>query len=224
MDENKNYPNNGQQDMLDQNPFADEKTTTSNDFHGNGPQNDPYYSNNANNPFNQQPAPQPTPQPTPQQGYAQQPYGAQPQQQGYAQPPYGAQPQQPAPQQGYAQPPYGAQTQQPYGAQPYNRQPVQYNQYNNQPPVDPEEKKAKNFGTASLVLGIVSLFCCGLFASVPGLIFGILSIRKKKENNGLAIAGIILSAIGIVVTIVATIIIVINAAKNPGSITYRSYY
>lgn len=218
MDENKNYPNNGQQDMLDQNPFADEKTMSANDYPNRVQQNDPYHNNNANNPFNQQQSY--AQQPNQQQGYAQQPN----QQQGYAQQPYQAQSQQ-----GYTQQPYQAQpqqgyTQQPYNQQPYNQQPVQYNVYNNQTQIDPEEKTAKNYGIASLVLGIVSLVCCGLFASVPGLIFGILSLKKKKENNGMAIAGIVLSIIGIVLTIVGIIISVVYAANHPSTVTYRTYY
>lgn len=65
-------------------------------------------------------------------------------------------------------------------------------------------------GVASLVLGIVSIIIgfipfCGAIAFIPaviGLILGIVDAVKKsksQEPKGMAIAGIILSAIAIVV-------------------------
>ena len=183
MDENKNYG--GNQDILNQNPY--EKTVSAQDAptvgqqgysaqQPNGANNprDPFYQNNAKNPFNQPQYNQPQQQA--------QPY-SQPQQQGYQQPVQNGNFQQVYPNQQYGAP---NQQYQPY---PNN------NMYNNQYQVDPEEKKAQNFGVASLILGIVSFFCCGLFSAIPGLVLGIVSIKKKKENNGLAVAGIIISSI-----------------------------
>lgn len=99
--------------------------------------------------------------------------------------------------------------------QPYQQQQPPYQQPNQftppaQPPVDPEEKTAKGFAVASLVLGILSLFCCGVILSIPGAVFGILSLNKKKEQNGMAIAGIILSAIGLIGSIILIIISIAN--------------
>ena len=53
--------------------------------------------------------------------------------------------------------------------QQYN-QPYQYPQYQEQP-----EQPGRNFAIASLVLGIVSFFCCGTICSILGIIFGVIS-------------------------------------------------
>lgn len=82
-----------------------------------------------------------------------------------------------------------------------------YNQ-NQQPnygqPIQPygyHEPERKGFAIASLVLGILSLvLCCfyGGFLGILGLIFGIVSLTKKESKMGLAIAGIITSAFGLI--------------------------
>ena len=77
-----------------------------------------------------------------------------------------------------------------------------------------EPKKSSGLAVASLVLGIVALvFCFISFISIPSaivaLVLGIISIVTKKGGKGMAITGVILSAIGLVVAI---IIVVIAAA------------
>ena len=114
------------------------------------------------------------------QGTTQQTSGTQGNWQPYQQTGYGQQNRQ----QGYGQP-YQQPYQQGYSQQPYP------NSYNNMPAETPEEKTVKNQGIASLVLAIVSLCCCGILTAIPGLILGIISYRKKKENNGAALAGIL---------------------------------
>lgn len=124
------------------------------------------------------------------------------------------------------QQPYGSQNysaqdyQQPYGSNDYNQnnynqnnynqnnyqsdyqtytdynQQYQAPQYTNSYPV--EDSSANGMAIASLVLGIVSFFCCGLPCSVVGLILGIISKKRKPENNGKATAGIVLSIIALV--------------------------
>lgn len=83
--------------------------------------------------------------------------------------------------------------------QPIN-QPYQYQQFQEQP------ESGKNFAVASLVLGIVSFFCCGTICSILGIIFGVISKQRQKENNGMATAGIVLSIIALVLGIVFSII------------------
>lgn len=126
-----------------------------------------------------------------------QPYGA-PAQPAYGAPgqPYGA-PTQP----GYgtpAQPGYGAPGQPGYGAWGGAQQPA-YGSYG-----DPygRSQSTNGLATASLVLGILGLFC-GITAIV-GLVLGIVAlgqIRKGRgTGRGLAIGGIVTSAVAIALT------------------------
>lgn len=58
---------------------------------------------------------------------------------------------------------------------------------------------------ASLILGILGLsgwvillgIISGTLTALPGLILGIIALRKKRGKKGMAIAGIILSCIGL---------------------------
>ena len=69
-------------------------------------------------------------------------------------------------------------------------------------PTNQNTKDKGGFAVASLVLGIVSyVVCCvGPITQILAVIFGIIGIKSSKK--GLAIAGIILGAIGIVSSIV----------------------
>ncbi|MGW0735141.1 DUF4190 domain-containing protein [Streptomyces sp. NPDC002851] len=105
--------------------------------------------------------------------------------QGQQPPPYG---------QGGAQPPYGMPGPAPYGPQgPYH--PYGPGPYAPPPPVN-------GLAITSLVLGLL----CGLLAPL-GLIFGLVSlsqIKKRGERGkGMAIAGVVLSSIGVVFLVLA---------------------
>ena len=58
---------------------------------------------------------------------------------------------------------------------------------------------------ASLVMGIISLVCCGSIFAILGIIFGAVSLSRKKQQNGMAIAGLIISCIALVLWLVAII-------------------
>lgn len=64
-----------------------------------------------------------------------------------------------------------------------------------------EEKQSKALEICSLVFGIISLCgCCyGIFA-VIGLVLSIIALATGKKS-GLSIAGLILSILGIIITI-----------------------
>lgn len=94
---------------------------------------------------------------------------------------------------------------QPDYSQQYNAQPQQYPAYNGE-----QYQKKDGKAIASFVLSLVSLFCCGLFASIPGLILGIVSRKNRPMNNGLATAGIIISAISIGIWLVTMIILIVS--------------
>lgn len=76
------------------------------------------------------------------------------------------------------------------------------------------KKDRKGFCIASLVLGIVAIvFFCVWYLSIPcgilAVIFGILGI--KSTNKGMAIAGLITGAIGLIVSLIIVIIIFVVA-------------
>jgi hypothetical protein len=71
--------------------------------------------------------------------------------------------------------------------------------------LDPELRTARFLSLASAALGLMSLCLaivplCGGVASVLGIVFGLFSL--KTENSRTALAGVIISILGMVVTIV----------------------
>ena len=110
-----------------------------------------------------------------------------------------------------------------------NAQPVQQNynpQYNSVPQgnVAPAPAKAEEPGKVlaiiSLITGILSITCCVGMTSLIPLILGIVSKSKQKENNGLALAGIILGAIGIVIFVVYIVVCFIIGVAAGSSAAY----
>lgn len=102
---------------------------------------------------------------------------------------------------------------------------------NNTPnPIDP----GKNYGLASLILGIASYSCscclCGMgfIVSAIGLALGIVALNKSKsagQTNGMAIAGIIICATGILTSLISTIVsIVASGAGILAGIAESGYY
>lgn len=106
-------------------------------------------------------------------------------------------------QQPYGQPNYTQQNnyQQPYGQPDYTQQ------YSNMqsPQYYPQPDNSKGMAIASLVMGIISLVCCGSIFAILGIIFGAVSLSRKKQHNGMAIAGLIISCIAFVLWLVAII-------------------
>ncbi len=109
---------------------------------------------------------------------------------------------------------YGYNQPQQYNSPYYNQQ---YPQYTEQP------ENGKGFAIASLVIGILSLTCCcgSFIPSILGLVFGIVSKKRQPENNGMAVAGIVLSIIGIVFSIIY--LIFLFALGGMEAIFYSSY-
>lgn len=72
-----------------------------------------------------------------------------------------------------------------------------------------ESKKTNGLGIASIVIGIVALVtsCCyGGFLGVIGGILAIVALTKKDSKKGQAIAGLVTSIIGFLITLVCLII------------------
>ncbi|HET7312008.1 MAG TPA: DUF4190 domain-containing protein [Mycobacteriales bacterium] len=118
----------------------------------------------------------PPPPPPPPPGYGPPPGGQPP----YGQPQYGQPP--------YGQPPYG---QAPYGQPPYGQ--PQYGGYGY-----PQPSSTNGFAIASIV--------CAFLCSPLGLIFGLVAksqIRRTgQQGNGLATAGIVVSAVFLAIGII----------------------
>lgn len=123
------------------------------------------------------------------------------------------------------QPQYGQNNQQynPNGYQQYNQNPYQNNQYQYgqyQQYQEPVQPQSNGMAVGSLICGILGILlsCCLWYIAIPlaiaGLVLGILVIKNKKGGKNLAIVGIILSAISIVIGIVAAIM-VIAVLTNP---------
>ncbi len=67
------------------------------------------------------------------------------------------------------------------------------------------QNPTNGFAIAGFIISLVSLFCCGTLDWL-GLIFSIIGLVKAKSLNGsgkgLAIAGIIISCIGLIILII----------------------
>ncbi len=65
----------------------------------------------------------------------------------------------------------------------------------------------------SMILGIVGLICCGLFAGIPALILGNMAKKEiaasggAQTGGGMATAGVILGIIAIVWSIISGILL-----------------
>lgn len=130
----------------------------------------------------------------------------------------------------YSQQPY-VQNGQNGGYNMYN-QPQQYNDayYNQQYPMYNFQEKPKGFAIASMILGIGStLFSCclwffTLFTSIAGLVLGIISLKRNEDGKGMAIAGIVLSSIGIVLSIFIIILFIAGMAEGFSDTNPYDYY
>ncbi len=131
----------------------------------------------------------------------------------YAQPPAGS----PYGQQGSAAPPYG----QPGYQQPqYAPQGYPQQGYPQQAPYGSPTgggKPRNGFGIAAVVLGILAIliglfiFPLGLLLAVIGIVLGFLGRRRAKRgeatNGGVALAGLVLSILGLLVSIAGGFIV-----------------
>lgn len=79
-------------------------------------------------------------------------------------------------------------------------------QYNTQMKIQNQSKSTNDNTVTAFVLSLLGFLCC-TYLAIPGLIMSILSLQKinngsiSNKHKGLAIAGIILGAIGIIVMI-----------------------
>lgn len=108
-------------------------------------------------------------------------------------------------QQGFQQDPYQQQPNQ-FQQNPYQQDPYQQpSPFQQQPMYSGQEQKGT--AIASLVLGILSIVCCGIpLFSILGIVFSIQAKKKCPSAQGMATAGMILSIIGLVIFAITMIL------------------
>lgn len=131
----------------------------------------------------------------------------------------------------------------PVAQQPQQPQQGSYTYYPQQPPAAPQApppppvyqqtvypqapapvKDRKGMAIASLVLGILSLLLCcvpyiSIICGIIGLVLGCMSM--KSSGKGMAIAGLICSAFGIIISIIIGIVALVAIAEYG---EYNYYY
>jgi Domain of unknown function (DUF4190)/Thioredoxin len=150
------------------------------------------------------PPPGPYPQPGSYPQAQQNPY---PQQNAaYPQNPY---PQNPYPQNPYPQNAYGPQQYPPNYVQPAPGYGGGYGGYGYMVPTDGK-------ATASLVLGLLSIFCFGLVSGIPAIVFGFLARRDIARSGGglggagMALGGIIVGSIGTLMSVASAVMFAVG--------------
>ena len=125
----------------------------------------------------------------------------------------------------------------PVVAQPVQAEPI-YNgvPQGNVPPMPAQEAKKETNGLAigSLITGILSVTCCcgsivGIILSIVAIVLGAISKKQQKENNAMALVGIILGAVGIVIAVVCLVLgfgagIIAGLTESMNSASSYSYY
>jgi hypothetical protein len=79
--------------------------------------------------------------------------------------------------------------------------------------LDPEERFRQYMAIASVSLGIISLFAslipiCGVLVSLTGIGLGI--ICRKSESRKMAIIGILMSILGIMISVTYAFLVFLN--------------
>lgn len=97
---------------------------------------------------------------------------------------------------------------------------------NEENPTDPALKNKNVFAILAMVLGIAALvFSCCFLLSIPcgvaALVFGILGL--KSERRAMAIAGIVIGAISVVISVIAAISIIAAIIIENSASFYPSY-
>lgn len=84
-----------------------------------------------------------------------------------------------------------------------------YQQPYQEPYQEPYQPASQAFGIASMIIGIISLVlfcsCINIPLAVVAIIFGIIQLVKKDSSKGAAIAGIITSAVSIILFIIMVV-------------------
>ena len=129
------------------------------------------------------------------------------------------------PQNPYSQPEQNGYSQNNYGQNNYNQgyyqNPNQNPYYTVPPQGQPPKKESNPMAVTSMVLGIFSIISCcasplAVLLGIGGIVLAILS-KKGQPMSGFAIAGIILSALGLIISLefFAYYLFVLSMMKDP---------
>ncbi len=111
-----------------------------------------------------------------------------------------------------------------------------YNQPNGEPHSDPnnqfytisEENKPMWAAITSFVLSlvnVVSCCCCGYVTIIAALVFGIISLANKWKGKGFAIAGVVISSVCLILTLLSQIFLGgLSACLTDVMLTAPEYY
>lgn len=117
----------------------------------------------------------------------------------------------------------GAYQQIPPASAPSYYSDYQQNSYN-QPTYSadpyPPQSSTPGLSIAGMICGILSLLTCcfyyiGLPLAILGLIFSIIGMKRNANGKGMAIAGIVTSAISLAIAIIMLIIVLVAANSSP---------
>ena len=110
---------------------------------------------------------------------------------------------------------------------------IQENETVQQNEMPPEKPDKTTDGIVSMVLGILALclFCTWInyILGIVSIVFGIIQLVKYRKK-GMAIAGIILSAVSFVLTIILYVALIISTVNTPSytpsydDYEYHNYY
>jgi hypothetical protein len=136
--------------------------------------------------------------------------------------------------QNFSSPPDGGAYQQP---QPPTQQPYQQDQNYLSPGYPGVQgvpmQKNNGMAIASMVLGIIGVVfsCCygiGVLAAIPGLIFSFISMKKigktGEKGKGMAVAGIVCSAVAIIIAIYVIVNLIIFFNSSEGATFWDTFY
>lgn len=91
-------------------------------------------------------------------------------------------------------------------------------------PTPPISTDANGLAIASLVLGILSLTGFFIFAGIPAIITGIMSLKKKQKERGMSIAGIIMGGISTLLSLLFIIffvaLIILGVMSEPSTMEH----
>lgn len=94
--------------------------------------------------------------------------------------------------------------------------------------------RSNGLAVAALVFGILTFFCLGPLGGILAIVLGFLGLSRAREvqtGRGMSIAGIVLGAVGTVLTVVLFLLIVVgvgkaahDTAQNIGGVAPASSY